>query len=155
MRLCNEGARLHIWANFIPHQGAVGEAQGSICLKVDRLMVIKVHGIIPAHAQDTAALGLSGFSTPEHRGSMQGPGGQTDASHEASLEQIATAHTPHLARMCLVTVHREPSLPCYEVHPSLITNAWIKISVRRINEQIDHHDDRRGEQNNALPHGIG
>src|SRR6266567_2359919 len=110
MRLCSKGAWLHIWANFVPHQRAVGEAQGSIRLEVDRLMMVKMHGIIPAHVQDTAALGWSGFSTPEHRGMMQRPGGQGGASHEASLEQITTAHTLDLAGMCLLPFHREPSL---------------------------------------------
>src|SRR5215813_5121048 len=108
VRLYCECARWNLWADFIPHQGAVDKAQRCVGLETDRLMMVKVRGVIAAHAQDAAALGLSSFRTPEHRGIMQWPGGQRDASHEASLEQITTAHAPGLAEMCLLQVHREP-----------------------------------------------
>src|SRR5712691_9018018 len=84
MGLHREGARPHVRTDFIPHQRAVGEAQGGIGLEVESEMMVEVRRIIPPHAQDAAALGLPGLSAPEHRRALQGPGGQRNASYETS-----------------------------------------------------------------------
>src|SRR6266446_3832402 len=83
MGLYREGARLYVRTDFIPHQRAVGEAHRGIGLEVEGEMVVKMRGVIAAHAQDAAALWLSGFSAPERRRLMQRPGRQRDASRQA------------------------------------------------------------------------
>ena len=152
--LYSEGARRHIRTNFIPHQRAIGEAQGGIGLEVDGEMVVKVRWIIAAHAQDTAALGLPSLRTPECRGAIEGQGRQRHASSNAGLQESTAAQSCTVFWMCLLHRHRDPSLLCCEVHDSLITNPWIETGVCQVYEQIDHYGDQRGEQNHALHHGI-
>jgi len=73
-------------------------------------MRVKVRGVIPAHAQDTAALGLPRFRTPERGRVLQWPGRQRDASRQASLEQITTAHT--LSHVGMYRLHFHGPPPC-------------------------------------------
>ena len=105
MGLDCEGARPHVRTNFIPHQRAVGEAQRSIGLEIEGEMRVKVGRIIAAHAQDTAALGLSRFSAPERWGTRERPARERDTSDKASLEQITTAHTLAPVGMSLLRFH--------------------------------------------------
>ena len=90
--LDSEDAWLHLWANLMSHQLTVDKAQRGVGLEANRLMRVKVHRVIATHAQDTAALGLSSFSTPEHRRARERQGRQCHASHKAGLEQITTVH---------------------------------------------------------------
>src|SRR5215510_2314560 len=90
--LHGEDAWPHLWADLVPHELTVDEAQRSVRLEANRLMRIEVHRIIPAHAQDATALGLSYFGTPEQRRVMQWPGRERNAGRQASLEQITATH---------------------------------------------------------------
>src|SRR5215510_3226323 len=92
MGLYREGARPHGRTDLIPHRPAVSEAQGSIGLEVESEMMIEVRRIIPTHAQDTAALGLSRLSTPECRGPREGQGRQCHAGSKPSLHEATTVH---------------------------------------------------------------
>src|SRR5262245_27259441 len=85
IRLYCEDARLHPCANFMAHQSAVDEAQRGMRLEADGEMRVEVGGVIPAHAQDAAAPGLSCFRPPERRGTGQRPGRKRHTSGEASL----------------------------------------------------------------------
>jgi hypothetical protein len=69
-------------------------------------MVIEVGWVKAAHPENAAALGLTGFPTPERRRVRQGPCGHHDASSETSLEQRATVHPLELWGTCLRYVHR-------------------------------------------------
>src|SRR5215510_2396469 len=104
MGLYREGARPHGRTDLIPHQRAVSEAQGSIGLEVESEMMIEVRRIIPTHAQDTTALGLSCLSSPECRGPREGQGRQCHAGSKASFQEITTAHTLDM----LLHFHRNP-----------------------------------------------
>ena len=92
------------------HELAIDEAQRGVRLETGREMVVKVRGIIAAHAEDAPALGWPRVRTPEHRGRMEGPGRQRDPRRETSLEQLPTTHTPDDAGMSLRCVHQSPSL---------------------------------------------
>ena len=48
--LDNEGARLYLGANFMPHQLAVDEAERALCPDIDREVRIEVYRVPPAHA---------------------------------------------------------------------------------------------------------
>src|SRR5262249_8640313 len=79
-------ARPHLWADLVPHQLAVDEAQRGMRLEANRLMRVKVYRVIPPHAQGATALGLTRFGSPEHRRLMEWPGREGDAGRHASLE---------------------------------------------------------------------
>src|SRR5207245_86086 len=81
-----------------------------ISLEVEGKMVVKVRGIIAAHAEDAPALGWPRFRSPEHRRHLEGPGGQRDASGQTRLEQLPTTHTLDDAAMSLRCFHQSPSL---------------------------------------------
>jgi hypothetical protein len=103
--LDDEGARLHPRTDLMSHEPAVGEAQRGIRLEVSSKMGIKVDRVIPPHTQDTPALGLPRFLSPEPLGMVQRPGRQRDPRREASLEQIPTTHTLHDTGMSLRCFH--------------------------------------------------
>ena len=107
--LHREGAWSHLRPHLVPHQRTVDEAQRRIRLEDVREMVIEVGRVKAAHTEDAAAPGLTSFPTPERRGARQGPGGQHDASSEASFEQRATIHPLGMWGTCLRYVHRYPS----------------------------------------------
>src|SRR5262249_58929383 len=86
IRLDYKSARPHLRADLMPYELVVDKAQRGIRLEVEGEMRVKVGRIIAAHAQDTAALGLSRFGAPERRGTIEGPRGQRDTSSEASPE---------------------------------------------------------------------
>ena len=88
------------------------------------------------------------------RGAIEGQGRQRHASSNAGLQESAAAQSGTVFEMCLLCIHRDPSLLCCEVYHSLITNPWVETGVCQVYEQIDHHGDQRGEQNHALHHGI-
>src|SRR5262249_48086184 len=81
-----EGARLYPCADLMPQEPAIDEAQGGIRLEVDHEVMVKVGRLIPAHAQDAAAPGLSQSRPPERGGTRGGPGRERDAGGEASPE---------------------------------------------------------------------
>src|SRR5262249_38890602 len=105
--LQDEGARSHVGADLMPHQSAVDEAQRGLCLEAEREMGIEVQGIITAHAQDIAALGLPRFSPPECRGMIERPSRQRHTGGEASLKDLTTTHALGLVEV--LSMHREPS----------------------------------------------
>ena len=86
MRLYGECARRNLWTDLIPQQRTVDKTQGGIGLGVGGEMVIEVHRVIAAHAQDAAALGLARFGAPERRGTRQGQGQYREAGCEALLQ---------------------------------------------------------------------
>ena len=86
MGLHDERARLNPWAEFVPQERTVHEAQGGVRLGVDGEMRVKVGGIIAPDAQGTAALGRPGFCPPQCRGTMQRPGRQRGTSGQAGFE---------------------------------------------------------------------
>src|SRR5215475_3954729 len=97
MRFHDEGARLNPRTDFVPDQGTVDKTQGVMGLRVEDEMRIKMGWIGAPHAQDAAALGLPRVRPPEWRGTMQRPGGQSNAGGEAGFQQIATAQTRGIA----------------------------------------------------------
>src|SRR5262249_28625240 len=101
------GAWPHVRTDFIAHQRTVGEAQGGVGLEVEGEMVVKVWGIITTYTQNAAAFGLTRFGTP---GCAERPDRHADASHQAGLQQITTAHPLDLGGICLWQWHRESSL---------------------------------------------
>src|SRR5439155_13823585 len=107
--LYEEGPGRNLCADFMPHELTVDKAQRGMRLETIGLMRVKMGWIIPAHAQDTATLGWFHFSAPESRRVMQWPGGQRDASRQASLEQSTTAHTLEDTGMSLEHFHTFPS----------------------------------------------
>src|SRR6266545_2407065 len=106
--LHDEGPGRNRCADFMPHELTVDKAQRGMRLEAIGLMRVKVGRIIPAHAQDTATLGEPRFGTPERRRVMQWPGGQRDASRQASLEQSTTAHTLDDTGLSLEYFHTSP-----------------------------------------------
>jgi hypothetical protein len=72
--------------------------------------VIEVHGVIPTHAQGTAALGLAYFRTPEGRRTREGQGRHREAGRKAHVQQLTTAETCSKAGIDMLCVHRDPSL---------------------------------------------
>ena len=87
VRLYDERPWGNLGTDLIPHQRAVDEAQGGVGLETDRLMMVKVGGIIPPHAQDAAPFGRPGFRRPESLGTMERPGRPRGSRHEARFEQ--------------------------------------------------------------------
>src|SRR5262249_18548155 len=114
-------------------------------------MRIKVHRVIPPHAQNTAALGLSGVSAPDR---AERPGRHGETSCQAGFQEITTAYPLDPAGICPRRLHREPSPTCCEARHSLIANAWVEVRVCHIDEQIDKHDGRGNEEIHALYHGV-
>jgi hypothetical protein len=91
MGLYDEGARLNPRADFVPDERTVHETQGGMCLGVRRKVWIKVGGIRAPDAQDTTALGLSRFRSPESRWGMQQPRRQRRTSGDTGFQQITSA----------------------------------------------------------------
>src|SRR5215471_5620460 len=110
MGLYYEGARLNPRAYFVPHERTVHETQGGMCLGVRRKVWIKVGGIRAPDAQDTTALGLSRFCSPESRWGMQQPRRQRRTSGDTGFQQITSAEPLGLLGTCWRCMHREPSL---------------------------------------------
>jgi hypothetical protein len=73
-------------------------------------MVVEVHGVIATHAQETAALGLSRFGTPEGCGTREGQDGHREAGRKAHVQQLTTAETFSKVGIGTLCVHRDPSL---------------------------------------------
>jgi hypothetical protein len=103
--LNHKGARLNLWTNLMPHQPAVDKAQRRMRLEVSRLMRVEVHRVIPTHAQDAAAPGRPCLCPPERQRVIQWPGGQRDASGQASLQYITTAQTRHRSSNWIWCLH--------------------------------------------------
>src|SRR5262249_25719841 len=91
--LDRKGPRPNLRADLMPYELIVDEAQRVIRLEVEGEMRVKVGRIIATHAQDATAFRLPRFGAPERWGAREGPGRECDASGEAGLEQITTAHT--------------------------------------------------------------
>jgi hypothetical protein len=94
----------------MPHQFAVDEAQGALRKGRCDEMGIKVRGSNPPHAQDAAALGLSGVAAPEQRWPSQWPQGTRGARGEANLQQLTAGQMRGHASVCLRCPHDDPSL---------------------------------------------
>src|SRR5207249_4592916 len=72
-------ARRNVRTDLIPQQCTVDEAQRGAGPSVIGEVVIEVYGVIAAHAQYAAALGLSRFGPPERLGTGEGQGRHREA----------------------------------------------------------------------------
>src|SRR4029453_13505801 len=108
MGLHAESTRSNLWANFMPDQRTVHEAQGVMRLGIEDKMRIKVRRIRAPDAQDTTALGLPHFRPPQCRGGMQQPSRQRHASGDTSLQQLTTTYPLSLLGTCWRCIHRSP-----------------------------------------------
>jgi hypothetical protein len=75
-------------------------------------MMIEVDWAIAAHAQDSPALGLSRFYTPERRRTGWALGRHQEAGREAPLRQRTTGKALAMVGRSPLGVHRSPSLWC-------------------------------------------
>src|SRR5207249_11595713 len=112
MRLDRVGAGRNLRTDLKPQQRAVDKAQGGIGLGVVGEVVIEVHRVIAAHAQDAPTLGWDRVGPPERGGTGERHSRHREAGRQASLQQRTTADLCRRMGRGSLGVHTNPSLEC-------------------------------------------